>query len=330
MSLFNNKKININNILDNSIYQKRKKNKVKFEFLKLENVIDNYLLNKNFKMEKFEKRNMKGKNVNLLMDSKEDKLENLYNENYLNITCNGGIFYFLERKILSIDYVITPYTNHIFYKNFISFFINKPNIFKDIKGFIKIANRGINLNSLIENQIGLEKNLINLKNNNVSYSIMRLPLRRNGTNEDIIKILKSNFVNKSKENQTDVILHNKYFNSFETKYQTYDLFKKNNFFLTTAIRTILYLLKLGCNIKIFGFSFGIIKGYYHSSSYYKYIPEYKKRLEKNYTKKLSHLKGKGIGHKIGPVYDKYALVYLLEKFPNRIFISDKLKNEIYY
>lgn len=323
MSVFKSNLIN-NNIFEDKIFNI---NLNKFRFLELEKLIDEYM-KKDIVFREFEKDIM-GKNINFIMDNLQEDYDDLFKENYLNISCNGGCFYFLKEKKIKIDYIITPFTNHIFYKNFICYFIDDNEIFKNIKGIIRMTNTGINIEELKRNQIIIQENLNFLKKIKFLKKIVKINLETKHKKCNFMeKIIYKCRSNKDKNKTVNVNLINKYYDSFEVKYNIYKNFKRNDFSLTTGIRNILYLLKLGCNIKIVGFGFNILQGYYHSEYYYKYTPDLNNRLTENYTKKMSHLNEHSISHKMGITYDKYVLAYLLIKFPDRIHLSKKLEKII--
>ena len=272
-------------------------------FNKFNNLIDDFINNKiNLDIEK----DLLNKNINLLMDTEIFDKNFMFKENFLNVSCNNGFYYF-EKNNIMIDYNFCSLGNNIFISNYLGYCINE-NFFdhKDINFiflqnndyFKLLSNNNFNYNKIKKNEF--EK--IDCCNRGIINKNLFLNLLKNNKNTNFNKFNLSSFSNY------------------------YVKFKEKNLNITTFTRTLLILLNLNCNIKINGFSCNLIKTNYHSKYYYKYSPLLDTRINTN-SINVEHLKDKN--HYNGIIKDNYILFYLLKKYPNRISIDNKIREILF-
>lgn len=274
-------------------------------YSKYNKYIDSFINDTNYKLS-IEKE-LSGKNINLLMDTNIFNKSIMFTDNFLNISCNNGL-YFFEKNNINIHYNFCSGGNNIFISNYLGYSI--------YENFMK------NINTKI---IFLQKNNYTdlLLNNNFNYNKIdkdkydKIIIHSNNLCKDNLykNLLSRNFNNN---------FNNFYLSSF---YNYYNKFKINDLNITTFTRTLLILIKLNCTICINGFSCNIIKTNYHSEYYYKYTSNLNTRINTN-SIDVKHIKDNE-KHYSGIIKDNYVLYYLLKKYPNKIKIDKNIKNTLF-
>jgi len=273
-------------------------------FNKFNHIIDDFI---NYKIKLDIEKNLIRKNINLLMDTEIFDKHFMFKDNFLNISCNNGFYYF-ENNNIKINYNFCSIGNNIFISNYLGYSINEKFFNNKNINFIFLQN-----NSYFKL----------LQNNNFDYN----KIKKNDF--DKLKCCNNGIINSKL--YSNLLKNNKKtnFNKFNlSSFSDYYIkLKENDLNITTFTRTLLILLNLNCNIKINGFSCNLIETNYHSKYYYKYSPMLDTRINTN-SINLKHLKNQN-KHFYGVIKDNYVLYYLLKKYPDRISINDKIKKILF-